>query len=137
MKHNKRKTNRTVEEIIDSFTSPVSDSDRARRTLANQDIAIYNRKSSMLGNPFANDTTVLDHSVDNTHENTPQTLDEIIDSVMHPRHNFRVRKSTSKLIPEAVSDEVREYWLQKIGQSRVNGAKSLYKKDTLVTQEKI
>jgi hypothetical protein len=131
LRDKQRKTNRTVEEIIDSFTSPVSDSDRARRLSANQDISIYDRKSSMLGNPFAGDTTVLDHSVDNTHENTPQTLDEIIDSVLHPNRRFHVKRSQTKLMPEAVSNEVREYWLQKIGQSRLNGAKSLYKNDKL------
>jgi len=103
----------------------------ALRVASNKDIAIYNKVSSMKGNPFAGDTTTLDYSVDNHTDVVPQTEDEIIDSVLHPRHNFRVRKSTNKLIPEAVSNEVREYWLQKIEQSRVNGAKSLYKNDKL------
>jgi hypothetical protein len=109
----------------------------AKRRASNDDIRIYNRVSSMKGNPFAGDTTVLDHSVDNHTDHGLLTEEDVIDSVLHPRHNFRVRKSTTKLMPDAVSNEVREYWLQKIGQSRINGARSLYKSDKLIEQKDV
>jgi hypothetical protein len=85
------------------------------RRASNDHIKIYDRASSMKGNPFAGDTTVLDHSVDNRTDGLMMTEQDVIDSVLNPRHNFRVRKSTIKLMPDAVSSEVREYWLQKIG----------------------
>jgi hypothetical protein len=98
---------------------------REKRRVFNEAIRIYDRSSSMLGNPFGGDTTVLDRKVDNRRDAAPLTLDEIIDAVNHPRKSFRVKKSLARLMPEAVSPEVRGYWLEKIHGSRLRGAKSL------------
>lgn len=98
-------------------------SERAKRIRANADIAIYNRVSSMKCNPFAGDTTVLDRTVDNRTDNLPQTEDELLDSLLHPRHNFRVRKSDVRLVPEMVSEEIKDWYKQKIGATMVNNAK--------------
>ncbi len=98
--------------------------DRTLRVNSNKDIAIYNCKSSMLCNPFAGDTTVLDWSTDNHRDVVPQTEDEILDSIFNPKHNLRVRKSDVKLVPEMVSEEVKDYYLQKIKDSALRSAKS-------------
>jgi hypothetical protein len=132
MQKNKRKTNKTLDEIIDSFVCPVRSDEhkiaQEKRRISNEAIRVYNRASSMHGNPFAGDTTVLDKAVDNRRDSVPLTMDEIIDSVQHPRRAFRVKRNLSRLMPDVVSPEVRQVWLEKIHGSRLRGAKSLKEK---------
>jgi len=55
---------------------------------------------------------------DYSHHGSPElkTEDEIIDSVLNSEKQFRVKKdSTTKLDPTCVSEEVKNYWRNKLG----------------------
>jgi hypothetical protein len=112
----------------------------SKRKASNEDIKIYNKVSSMKCNPFAGDTTVLDRTVDNRRDNVPQTEEEILSSVLNPKHNYRVKKSDVKLCPDMVTEEIKDYFLQKIRGSALRSARSYNKMtrtDNLVAQEKV
>jgi len=101
--------------------------ERELRRLSNDGIKIFNTARAMRVNPFAGDTTVISRSVDNKTDHGAKTLDDVIDSVCHRERRARNKKSDAELRPWAVSDEVKDFWLQKINASRVRGALNLKK----------
>lgn len=96
--------------------------DRITRQAFKDAIAIFDTKTAMLGNPFSGDTTVLDHTVDNHTDVLPQTEEEVIQSVLFPKHNIRNKKSDIKLVPDMVTEDVKDYYRQKIGASLLRSA---------------
>ena len=97
---------------------------RTRRKVSNKDIRVYNSKAGVKYNGFANDTTNLPRTIDNRTDVLEPTEAEIIDSVLNPTKNFRVRAGDIKLSPDAVSEEVKDFWRQKIGQSELRRFKA-------------
>lgn len=112
----------------------------ALRRASNEDIKIYNKVSSMKCNPFAGDTTVLDHSVDNHTDVLAQTEEEVLQSILYPKHSLRVKKSDVKLCPDMVSEAIKDMYLQKIRGSALRSARAyqeMTKTPKITTMEEV
>lgn len=91
-------------------------------------IKIYNTATAYgkqcKSNPFAGDTTVLDWTVDNRSDSIHLTEEEVLDSVLFRGKRFHVKKSDVHLVPDMVSEEIKDYYRQKIWGSALRSAKN-------------
>ena len=99
--------------------------ERTQRRASNRHIAQYNTVSAMRCNPYSGDTTILPRDYDGKTDHGEQTEDDIINSLLYSESRSHVKRSLERLMPELISNEVKEYWQQKIGQSSIKAAKAL------------
>lgn len=97
---------------------------REKHRASNDGIKIYNTARATRCNPFAGDTTVLDWTVDNRTDSIIMTEQELIDSVIFSGKRYHVRKSDVQLSPDMVSEEIKDYYRQKISGSALRSARN-------------
>lgn len=98
--------------------------EREMRKRSNDDIRIYNTHFAQKCNPYSGDTTVLPFGTDNKTSVGNITETDVLESVLFAVKYTHRRKDVTQLVPELVSDEVRDYWLHRIHGSVLRNAKA-------------
>lgn len=98
--------------------------ERELRRQSNDGIRIYNTAFAAKCNPYSGDTTVLPYGADNKTDKGNITENDILESVLFSVKHHHRRKDITQLVPELVSNEVRDYWLHRIHGSILRNAKA-------------